>query len=40
MMGSRSCTTVSLSDTKGRVRKVLEEFLGLRPCVGYASRGA
>jgi len=28
MMGSRSCTTVSLSDTKGRVRKVLEEFFG------------
>jgi hypothetical protein len=30
-MGSRNCTTVSLSDTKGRVRKVLEEFLGLSP---------
>jgi len=25
---------------KGRVRKVLEEFLRLRPCIGYASRGA
>jgi hypothetical protein len=39
MMGSRNCTTVSPSDTKG-VRKVLEEFPGLRPCIGYASKGA
>jgi len=39
MMGSRNCTTVSLSDTKGRVGKVLEEFLGLRTCIGYASKG-
>jgi len=28
MMGLRNCTTVSPSDTKGRVRKVLEEFFG------------
>jgi len=39
-MGSRNCTTVSPSDTKGRVGKVREEFPGLRTCIGYASRGA